>query len=157
MIFIFGTDYRFNTVGTGQFQCPVCGENTTYERQRGRRYVTIYFLPIIPFGDEKDIIRCTNCGARLNPKAAEEMPVKHDKPRSLADLINGLEPMLRYGRPVEYALTDLTDAGLERERAIGLVKDAIGTERRTCPNCALTYADNVERCAECDVDLTPKS
>lgn len=154
MIFIAGSKYRYKTIGDGQFTCPRCGEATTYERQEGRQYLTLYFVPLVPVSKPHEIIRCTNCGATFDAADFVASTQKAKRPQTLAQLINGLEQMLAYGRPVEYVVGDLTSFGVEHKQAYRMIDNAIGTQRKTCPDCSLTYAATVDRCAECDTLLT---
>lgn len=68
-------------------------------------------------------------------------------------MMNTLKPRLEEGYPVEFMVRDLTAARLDRDLAIKAVDDAIGSRRKKCPNCRLTYAANITGCRECGTQL----
>ena len=144
---IFGMSPRTKTTGTGTFFCPHCRTSRSYERKEGRNYFSLYFIPLIPLGKPQTYIECTTCHITF---AAEVLSAK--APPAKADLLthlNTLKTSLEQGTPVEYALRDLTIAGVDRDVALGLVKSAIGEARRTCPKDGLSYAISVTTCSEC--------
>jgi hypothetical protein len=62
MIFIWGWKVRFRKLGEGVFFCQVCGGDRHYHRKQGRRWVTIFFIPMIPLNDVGDeFVECTTC------------------------------------------------------------------------------------------------
>jgi hypothetical protein len=66
---IFGVSvfYIFGLIGTGQFHCPQCGGDREYEHRRGRRFFTLFFLPVIPLDKVGEVVRCKTCRTRFNP------------------------------------------------------------------------------------------
>jgi hypothetical protein len=150
---IFGTKPRTKTTGHGEFHCPHCETPREYERKEVKSYFALYFVPIFPIGSGREFIECQTC------HHAFETSVLHDKPkvkpRSLAEMLNGAQDILESGMPVEYYVRDLTLAGLDRDVALKTVRDHIGTERKMCPSCGLTYAPSVDTCTECGESLEP--
>lgn len=62
MIFIWGWKVRFRKVAEGVFFCQVCGGDRTYHRKQGRRWITIFFIPMIPLNNVGDeFVECTTC------------------------------------------------------------------------------------------------
>jgi len=62
MIFIWGWRVRFRTVAEGVFFCQVCGGDRTYHRKQGRRWITIFFIPMIPLNNVGDeFVECATC------------------------------------------------------------------------------------------------
>lgn len=151
---IFGFGARTHKTGSGQFACPRCGVPRSYTRKKARRYFTLYFIPLIPLGELGEFIECDVCHTAY-PLAVLDHKAK-PAPRALADQLNALKGVLEGGTPVEYALRDLTAAGLDREVARQSVRAAIGTARRECPQCQLHYAANVSTCKECGTILQPE-
>jgi RNase P subunit RPR2 len=152
---IFGFGSRTRKTGSGQFTCPRCGVPRSYTQKKARRYFTLYFIPLIPLGELGEFIECDVChtayqSAVLTYKAKPA-------PRDLAAQLNDLKYVLEGGTSVEYALRDLTAAGLDREVARESVRAAIGTARRVCPQCQLHYAVNVSTCKECGTILQPEA
>lgn len=144
---IFGTRNKLTTVGSGSFYCPHCQAQRNYEKKQGKRYFALYFVPLIPMGDLGMFVECMTCHmtfdeAVLNAKAPA-------KPVSAVELLNSVKSRLLDGDPVEYVVRDLTAAGIERDIALSLIDSTIGTGRRYCKACNLSYANTIDRCQEC--------
>ena len=148
---IFGTKNRFTTTGKGQFYCPKCRATRNYERKVAKRYFTLYFVPLIPMGTLGEMIECQTCRTSFN---TDVLKLKEPPKRmSLAEMLNSVGEMLDGGMPVEYLIRDLTSAGLDRDVAQQMVKSHLGSARKQCPDCGLTYSPQVETCAECHSKL----
>ncbi len=143
---IFGTRGRTSTVEEGEFFCPQCQQQREYERKRARNYFSLYFVPLIPLGEGQEFVECSFCHNAFDPTVLLLPPQK--RPIPLAEQLNGLKERLEAGTPVEYALRDLTAAGLDRDMALQMVQQQIGEVRQQCPTCGLSYADGVPTCAE---------
>lgn len=156
-LIIFGTRQRMSDVNSGKFYCPNCsverGDERQYVRKNIRNYFSLYFVPLIPLGSGEDYIECQNCGMAFQPDVLDIKFKPKRRVLPLAQQLNTLTERLEDGFPVEYAIADLTAAGLERELALDSVRRAIGTLRRQCPECGLTYAPNVASCKEDDTPL----
>ncbi|HMG42924.1 MAG TPA: hypothetical protein VK611_16445 [Acidimicrobiales bacterium] len=62
MIFIWGWRVRFRKLAEGVFFCQVCGGDRHFHRKQGRRWITIFFIPMIPLNDVGDeFVECTTC------------------------------------------------------------------------------------------------
>lgn len=58
---IFGTKEVGRDDGGGRFVCPNCGPQE-YRLKKVRRYVTLYFVPVLPLGGEKgQYVECQRC------------------------------------------------------------------------------------------------
>lgn len=66
MLLVFGLTVCFRTVGEGMFHCPSCGGDRRYRRRRGRRWITLFFLPVIPLGGLGEAVECRSCRTRFN-------------------------------------------------------------------------------------------
>lgn len=77
MLLVFGLTVCFRTVGEGSFHCPSCGGDRRYRRRLGRRWVTLFFLPVVPLRRLGEAVECRSCRTRFNvsvlrqPTAAE--------------------------------------------------------------------------------------
>lgn len=148
---IIGVNTRDRELDEGIFDCPNCGQSAEYVRKSRRQYGTLFFIPVLPIGPEHIILECLRCGYQFE---ADRLAEYKRKPRqNLAESINDLEQSLRSGRPVEYALSDLTAHNIDRDVARRLIHTAIGPARRVCRECHLSYADSVARCVSCDTEL----
>lgn len=148
---IFGMKRRFRTVGGGEFFCPHCQRQRTYEHKRGKNYFSLYFIPIIPMGDSGEFIECQSCGMSYN---LDVLNFKPERPSAdVNQLLNRVKAMLDRGMPIEYVISDLTAERLDRDVAFNAVRLVTGGEHRTCPRCDLNYAPTMSRCPSCKVDL----
>ena len=58
---IFGTRGITTTPQTGNFFCPQCNGQTTYQLKRVRRFFTLYFIPLIPLDKVGEYVECPRC------------------------------------------------------------------------------------------------
>lgn len=54
--------------GFGEFFCPVCQVRREYRRKKMRKFITLYFIPVIPSGKKTDYIQCGTCGNAFDPE-----------------------------------------------------------------------------------------
>jgi hypothetical protein len=64
MIIIWGLRVIYRTLGRGVFFCRRCGGDREYRHRAGRRYVTIFFIPVIPLMRTGEHVQCLTCKAR---------------------------------------------------------------------------------------------
>lgn len=64
---IFGSRYYFRTTNRGTFQCPKCGASRGYRHRKGRRFVHVFFIPLIPISAATEHIKCDGCKTRFKP------------------------------------------------------------------------------------------
>lgn len=149
MIFIFGTSNRTKTLEQGTFTCPFCHAQRPYERKSTRPHISLYFIPLIPYGDTTEFIECQYCHHAYAPTIlTQPSPRLQREARPLAEQLNTLQQRLHNGLPIEWALADLTGAGLDRTLAIQQLEQAIGQGRKVCPACGLSYATTRQTCSE---------
>ncbi|HEY7488604.1 MAG TPA: hypothetical protein VH912_29450 [Streptosporangiaceae bacterium] len=65
MLLVFGLSVFFRTVGEGVFHCQNCGGDRGYRRRIGRRWFTVFFLPVVPLGSVGEIVECRACRTRF--------------------------------------------------------------------------------------------
>jgi hypothetical protein len=80
VIIIWGLRVFFHTTGTGVFHCQRCGGDREYQQRAGRRFFTLFWIPIIPLNKVGDHVRCNTCRTRyqvgvLNVPTAAQMQV----------------------------------------------------------------------------------
>ncbi len=78
MLIIFGLRVFYRTVGQGTFHCQRCGGDREYRHRVGRRWFTLFFIPIIPLNHVGEHVQCTVCSTRyrmdvLNLPTAAQM------------------------------------------------------------------------------------
>jgi hypothetical protein len=67
MFFIFGSRYYWRTISRGTFQCPNCQVPCEYRLRRGRRFIHLFFIPLIPISGASEHVRCSTCKKRYKP------------------------------------------------------------------------------------------
>ena len=66
MFLVFGMTVRFRTVGEGTVHCPSCAADRECRRREARRWVTFFFIPVVPAGRLGEIVECATCGGRFD-------------------------------------------------------------------------------------------
>ncbi|HEX2745103.1 MAG TPA: zinc-ribbon domain-containing protein [Streptosporangiaceae bacterium] len=64
MLIIFGLRVFYRTIAQGTFHCRRCGGDREYRHRSGRRWFTLFFLPVIPLNSVGEHVQCTTCRAR---------------------------------------------------------------------------------------------
>jgi hypothetical protein len=54
----------WSTIATGVFHCRKCGGDRNYRHRGGRRFFTLFFIPIIPLNKVGEHVRCETCKTR---------------------------------------------------------------------------------------------
>ena len=54
----------YRTLGRGAFFCRRCGGDRAYRHRAGRRYITIYFIPVVPLMKTGEHVQCLTCKTR---------------------------------------------------------------------------------------------
>lgn len=92
-LIIFGT--RGVTYGSegGQFYCPDCDAERAYKHRKVRRFVTLYFIPLIPLGLLGEYIECQTCTSTYKPSVLELDP-KESKQRNEAEFRQAMRRVL---------------------------------------------------------------
>lgn len=74
MFFIAGLTTRNRTVDEGTFFCPNDGGERRYRHVAARRWLTLFFLPLIPLGTQGEWVQCQSCGAMYDPDVVRRDP-----------------------------------------------------------------------------------
>src|SRR5215470_19514294 len=56
--------FYFGRVTQGVFHCPECGGDRHYSHKIGRRWFTLFFVPVIPLNVVADVVQCGACNTR---------------------------------------------------------------------------------------------
>jgi zinc-ribbon family/Tellurite resistance protein TerB len=64
LLIIFGFRIFYHTLGQGVFHCRKCGGDRQYRHRAGRRYFTLFFIPIIPLTRTGEHVQCLTCRTR---------------------------------------------------------------------------------------------
>jgi hypothetical protein len=66
VLIIWGLRVFFHTIGQGVFHCQRCGGDRQYQHRSGRRFFTLFFIPIIPLNKVGEHVQCTTCRTRYH-------------------------------------------------------------------------------------------
>ena len=64
MLILWGLRVIYRTLGQGVFFCRRCGGDREYRHRAGRRYVTVFFIPIVPLAKTGEHVQCLTCKTR---------------------------------------------------------------------------------------------
>ncbi|MBW8483535.1 zinc-ribbon domain-containing protein [Actinomadura parmotrematis] len=116
MLLVFGVSVFFRTDTEGTFHCPRCGGDRGFRRRRARRWITLFFVPVVPLDRRGEAVECRACRTRFGdsvlrvPTARRLAAVLPAGMRAAAALV------LRAGDPAHPAALERT---LEAVRGYG--------------------------------------
>jgi hypothetical protein len=64
LLIFFGLRVFYRTAGQGTFHCQRCGGDREYRHKLGRRWFTLFFIPVIPINKAGQHVQCAVCGTR---------------------------------------------------------------------------------------------
>jgi hypothetical protein len=115
LIIIFGLRVIFSTLSDGLFHCPHCGGDRQYRRRSGRRFFTLFFIPVIPLNRVGEFVECSVCRNRYDPAVLQVPTTAQLTAMPAAVLRAAISQVLRSG--------DVTQPDA-RERALAVVHNA---------------------------------
>jgi zinc-ribbon family len=116
VLIIFGFRVFFRTTGEGVFHCQRCGGDRNYRLRSGRRFFTLFFIPVIPLTKVGEHVQCATCGTRYRVDVLS-LPTASQMQAALpAGMRAAACAMLRAGDPAsgparQRALDAITGAG----------------------------------------------
>jgi hypothetical protein len=63
-VVFLGLGFHFRVTGRGALHCQHCGGDRQYRQCAGRRWLHLFFLPLIPLDRITEHVQCTTCGTR---------------------------------------------------------------------------------------------
>ena len=75
MLIMFGARGVTTTPARGRFECPSCRASRAYALRRVRRFLVLFFLPVLPLRGEKTFVRCGFCRRAFPPSVLEAQRV----------------------------------------------------------------------------------
>jgi hypothetical protein len=66
LLLIWGFRTFYRTIGQGVFHCRRCGGDREYRHRSGRRFFTLFFIPVIPLTKSSEHVQCTACRTRYH-------------------------------------------------------------------------------------------
>jgi len=113
LLIIFGLRVFYRTVGQGTFHCQRCGGDREYRHRAGRRWFTLFFIPVIPLSKAGEHVRCAVCGTRYRMEVLSLPTVAQMQAALPAGMRAAAVTMLRAGGG---------NSGPARRRAIDAIK-----------------------------------
>ena len=110
MLIIWGWRVVFHTITQGVFYCRKCGGDRNYRHRAGRRFITIFFIPVIPLTKAGEHVRCETCKTRYvtevqaSPTAASMQAAIPAGVRAMVSLMlrtGGMDSFPARGRAIE--------------------------------------------------------
>ena len=112
MLIIFGLRVFYRTIAQGTFYCRRCGGDRQYRQRSGRRWFTLFFLPVIPLNSVGEHVQCTTCRTRYVPDVLNQPTTAQMQAALPAGMRAAVSAMLRSGDPA---------SPVSRQRAIEAV------------------------------------
>jgi hypothetical protein len=112
VLIIFGLRAFYRTIAQGTFHCRRCGGDRQYRHRAGRRWFTLFFIPVIPLKSVGEHVQCTTCRTRYVTDVLQ-LPTTAQMQAALpAGMRAAVSAMLRSGDP---------SSPVSRQRAIEAV------------------------------------
>jgi hypothetical protein len=112
LLIIFGLRVFYRTVAQGTFHCRRCGGDRQYRHRSGRRWFTLFFLPVIPLNKVGEHVQCTTCRTRYVMDVLSQPTTAQMQAALPAGMQAAVSAMLRSGDPA---------SPVSRQRAIEAV------------------------------------
>jgi hypothetical protein len=64
LLIILGFQNFYRTLRKGVFYCRKCGGDRQYRHRAGRRFFTVFFIPIVPLNRASAHVQCLTCKTR---------------------------------------------------------------------------------------------
>lgn len=115
MLIVFGIRVFYRTLARGVFYCRRCGGDRQYRHRAGRRWFTLFFIPVIPLTKVGEHVQCATCRTRYVPDALNQPTTAQMQEALPVGVRAAAAAMLRSGDPGSPAA---------RQRAISVVSGA---------------------------------
>jgi hypothetical protein len=102
-VIIWGLRVVYHTIAQGTFFCRKCGGDRRYRRRASRRFITVFFIPLIPLKTTGEHVQCTTCKTRYVTEVLR-LPTAAKMQEALPAGMRALvAAMLRAGDPASQA------------------------------------------------------
>jgi len=115
LLIIFGFRVFYRTIAQGTFHCRRCGGDREYRHRSGRRWFTLFFLPVIPLNSVGEHVQCSTCRTRYMTEVLSQPTTAQMQAALPAGMRAAVSAMLRSGDPA---------SPVSRQRAIEAVIQA---------------------------------
>jgi hypothetical protein len=103
LLVIWGLRVIYRTIARGVFFCRKCGGDRDYRRRTGRRFITVFFIPLIPLNKTGEHVQCTRCKTRYVTEVLRVPTVARMQRALPAGMRALVTAMLRAGDPANAA------------------------------------------------------
>lgn len=103
MLIIFGLRVFYRTIAQGTFHCRRCGGDREYRHRSGRRWFTLFFIPVIPLNAVGENVQCTTCRTRYVVEVLNQPTTAQMQAALPAGMRAAVSAMLRSGDPASPA------------------------------------------------------
>lgn len=62
MFFLIGVRSKAKAIGQVQQGCTKCARATVHTAVETRKWLTLFFIPVVPLGGNNYVVRCNLCG-----------------------------------------------------------------------------------------------
>jgi hypothetical protein len=100
MLILWGLRVIYRTLGRGVFFCRRCGGDREYRQRAGRRYITIFFIPLVPLTRTGVHVQCLTCKTRYVTEVLKLPTTVQMQVALVAGMRALVAVMLRAGDPV---------------------------------------------------------
>jgi hypothetical protein len=138
LLIIWGLRVFYRTIGQGVFHCRQCGGDRRYRLRAGRRFFTLFFIPVIPLNKAGEHVQCLTCTTRYHTSALA-LPTAEQMQAALpAGMRVAASAMLRAGDPGSQparrkAIDAITGAGAADYGQVALDSDLAQPPRYIAP------------------------
>lgn len=141
MLIIWGIRVFFRTTGQGVLHCPRCGGDRHYRHRSGRRFLTLFFIPVIPLTRAGEHVQCTTCRTRYHVGALRQPTAAQMQAALPAGMRAAAATMLRAGDPDSFparhrAMQAIVGAGAQGYGDAALDTDLAEPDRAGAPALA---------------------
>ena len=99
MLIIFGLRVFYRTIAQGTFHCRRCGGDREYRHRSGRRWFTLFFIPVIPLNAVGEHVQRTTCKTRYVVEVLNQPTTAQMQAALPAGMRAAVSAMLRSGDP----------------------------------------------------------
>lgn len=141
MLIIWGIRVFFRTTGQGLFHCPRCGGDRHYRHRSGRRFLTLFFIPVIPLTKAGEHVQCITCRTRYHVGVLRQPTAAQMLAALPAGMRVAAATMLRAGDTDSFparhrAIQAVTGAGAQGYGDAALDSDLAGPDGARAPALA---------------------
>jgi zinc ribbon protein len=115
VLIIWGLRTIYHVIGEGIFHCRRCGGDRQYKHKAGRRFFTLFFIPVIPLNKTGEHVQCQTCKTRYVTDVLRVPTAGQMQTALPAGMRAAVSAMLSASQPISQA---------SRQRAVAVVQGA---------------------------------